>query len=57
MNSTRVGFLFWNENQVILAFPTHLCQTPKILHALLLLPNRAFPGVRAHAISGHAGTA
>jgi len=36
---------------------THMCQTLKITHTLFLLPNRAFPGVRAYAISGHAGTA
>jgi hypothetical protein len=46
-----------NEDHMILAFPTHVCQTLKVLHTLFLLPNRAFPGVKAYAISGHAGTA
>ncbi len=49
--------VFRNEDHVILAFPTHVCQTLKILHTLLLLPSRALPGVRAYVISGHAGTA
>ncbi len=49
--------VFRNEDYMILAFPSHMCQTLKILHTLSLLPNRAFPGVRAYAISVHAGTA
>jgi hypothetical protein len=35
--------VFGNENHVILAFPSYMCQTLKILHTLFLLPNRAFP--------------
>jgi hypothetical protein len=46
-----------HENHMVLALPTYMCQTLKILHMLCILPNRAFPGDRAYAISGHAGTA
>ena len=49
--------VFRNEHHMILAFPTHMRQTLEILHTLFLPPNGAFPGERAYANSGHAGTA
>ena len=49
--------IFWNEDNVILALPSHMRQTLKVFHTLFLLPLRAFPGGRAYPNKRHAGTA